>query len=320
MLEQENNEEYTAPTVKGPNPLEIKDLKSFIDSYRQIGFQGTNISLAIDEINRMRNTKIFLGFTSSIISSGLREIITHIVKYKLVDVILVTGGGVEEDLTKVCNPHLMGKFDFKGESLRKRNLNRIGNLIVPTKNYIWLEKWLTEVLDELITGYSKTNPRILTPQEFNKILGLKINNENSFLYWAAINSINVYSLALVDGAIGDIITSYPKRDCLVLDTVQDIYKLNCEGTFCEKSSGIILGGGLIKHQIMNASLLKNGLDHCVIVSTACDYDGSDSGANLEEAVSWGKLCFDNKGVKIVAEATIVFPILVMGSFLGGVER
>ena len=50
--------------------------------------------------------KIFLGFTSNLISSGVREHIRYLVQHKMVDVLVTTAGGVEEDLIKVALPAL----------------------------------------------------------------------------------------------------------------------------------------------------------------------------------------------------------------------
>ena len=49
-------------------------------------------------------TKIFLGFTSNLISSGVREHIRYLVQHSMVDVLVTTAGGVEEDLIKVIIP------------------------------------------------------------------------------------------------------------------------------------------------------------------------------------------------------------------------
>ncbi len=51
---------------------------------------------------------------------------------------------------------------------------------------------------------------------------------------------------------------------------------------------IILGGGVIKHHILNANLMRNGADFSVFINTAHEWDGSDSGAAPDEAISWGK--------------------------------
>ena len=53
----------------------------------------------------------------------------------------------------------------------------------------------------------------------------------------------------------------------------------------------------------------------MFVNTAMEYDGSDAGAQIKEAISWSKLKEDNKAVKIWAEASLVFPILVAQTFV-----
>ena len=44
-------------------------------------------------------------------------------------------------------------------------------------------------------------------------------------------------------------------------------------------------------------------------------DGSDSGALPEEAKSWGKAAADVDSVKVQADTSIVFPLLVAGAFV-----
>ena len=54
--------------------------------------------------------KIFLGFTSNLISSGVREHIRYLVQHSMVDVLVTTAGGVEEDLIKVIILNLTTPF------------------------------------------------------------------------------------------------------------------------------------------------------------------------------------------------------------------
>eukprot|EP00434_Breviolum_minutum_P000498 symbB.v1.2.000432.t1/scaffold32.1/size405148/5 len=81
-----------------------------------------------------------------------------------------------------------------------------------------------------------------------------------------------------------------------------------------KTGVIVVGGGLVKHHCMNANLMRNGADFVVYVSTAQEFDGSDSGARPDEAVSWGKIRVDAKPVKVHAEATLVLPLMVANTF------
>jgi deoxyhypusine synthase len=98
------------------------------------------------EVRQNTKCKIYFSYTSNMISCGVRETIRFLVQHKLVqrlplvflfssfstpqvDVIVTTGGGIEEDIIKCLAPTFVGDFKLEGESLRKRGLNRIGNLI-----------------------------------------------------------------------------------------------------------------------------------------------------------------------------------------------
>jgi len=107
---------------------------------------------------------------------------------------------------------------------------------------------------------------------------------------------------------------------LVIDIVADLFKLNKIAIGAKKTGMIILGGGLIKHHICNANLMRNGADYAVYINTSQEFDGSDSGARPDEAVSWGKIKINAKSVKVYSDITLVFPIIVAETFFKNKEK
>lgn len=83
---------------------------------------------------------------------------------------------------------------------------------------------------------------------------------------------------------------------------------------------LIIGGGVIKHHICNANLMRHGADYSVYVNTGFDMDGSDAGAKPDEAVSWGKIKVEAKPVKVWAEASLVLPILIGETFVRNFDK
>ncbi len=63
---------------------------------------------------------MFLGYTSNLISSGLREIILFLAKHKLVDALVTTAGGVEEDFVKCLGSTILGDYHLAGADLRMK--------------------------------------------------------------------------------------------------------------------------------------------------------------------------------------------------------
>ncbi|KAI8072692.1 deoxyhypusine synthase [Gongronella butleri] len=329
-----------ATLVKGPDfntPLSLTDLLS---SYKHMGFQASSLGEAIDiveqmiewrlsdepldadetddykdpEVRKKTKCKIFLGYTSNLVSAGVREIIKFLVQHKFVDVIVASAGGVEEDFIKCLAPTYLGDFHLKGSELRKQGLNRIGNLLVPNNNYCKFEDWVLPILDAMLEE-QKTKGTIWTPSSMIKRLGEEINDESSIYYWCAKNDIPVYCPALTDGSLGDMIYFHSfKNPGLIVDIAADIRLMNNEAVFAKKTGMIILGGGVIKHHICNANLMRNGADFAVYINTAQEFDGSDAGARPDEAVSWGKIKANSKMVKVYAEASLVFPLIVAATF------
>jgi len=257
---------------------------------------------------------IFLGYTSNLISSGLREVILHLVKFRHVAALVTTAGGIEEDFIKCLGKTYLADFNLDGAELRKRGMNRIGNLIVPNDNYCKFEDWLTPILDTMLAEQKATGV-VWTPSSFIRRLGKEINNEESVYYWAYKNEIPVFCPALTDGSIGDMIYFHSFRSPgLILDIVEDIRNLNELSRKSRKAGMIVLGGGVCKHQIANAMLIRNGADYSVFINTGQEFDGSDSGARPDEAVSWGKIRAGAESVKVFADATLVFPLLVAATF------
>lgn len=75
-------------------------------------------------------------------------------------------------------------------------------------------------------------------------------------YWAWKNKIPVYSPALTDGSLGDMMFFHSfKNPGLIVDILGDLKELNGLAMRAKKSGMIILGGGLIKHHICNANLM-----------------------------------------------------------------
>lgn len=332
------------------------------------GFQATNVGLAIQQIDQMRKwrlsdeewkegiddeslqdpdlrkrirARIFLGYTSNQISSGQREVLKFLVKHKMVDVVVTTAGGIEEDLIKCFQPTYMGDFKLSGRELRKKGINRIGNLLVPNKNYCQFEDWVTPLIEKMhdeqdaawlqwsqdmllwnqaSDGSSPPDKFVWTPSRIIERLGLEMDHDDSVLTWAARNKIPVLCPALTDGSLGDMLYFHAyKRSGFILDIAQDIRKINDLAVQSHATGMIVLGGGIVKHHVCNANLMRNGANFSVFINTGQEFDGSDSGASPDEAISWGKIRINAQPVKVCADATIVFPLVVSQTFAKDVE-
>lgn len=330
------------------------DYEKLLDRYICTGFQATQFGIAVEIVNQMLSERIkpfapetgipdefirprtactiFLAYTSNMISSGIREQIRFLVKNKLVDCIVTTAGGIEEDLIKCLRlgdsatttkttkfaDTFVGHFRLSGASLRENGINRIGNLLVPNDNYCCFEDWILPILDKMVEEQRESGGSIVwSPSKLIERLGLELNHPDSVCYWAAVNKIPIFCPAITDGSLGDMLHFHSfKTPGLILDIVSDIRRINtlAYNTESTKTGAIILGGGVAKHHTMNANMMRNGANFSVFINTAAEFDGSDSGAEPDEAVSWGKVRSDARSTKVTCDASIVFPLLVAKTF------
>ncbi len=290
-------------------------LNDLIDSYRTTGFQATHLAEAVDIVKEMQeeDAKIFLTFTSNIVSSGLREAVTYLAKENLVDVMITTSGSVTEDVIKTFHPFKMGEWDADEKALRDQGINRLGNIYVESDAYVKLEEYLT---GDFFPDFFEEK-KLRTPTEVARELGRDLDDEDSFLTHAARNGIPVFCPALIDAEIGDFLFYYRQEEDpeIGIETLDDWDSLIKESIEAEKTGIICVGAGVPKHQAIMSNLFRGGADYAVYLSTGMEGDGSLSGAPPKEAVSWGKIKQSRKNyTQVEAEATLVFPLLVEAAF------
>lgn len=308
------------PKVQGYDFEKDFDFQTFLNSYATTGFQATHLARAFDIVEEMRreNATIFLGYTSNIISSGLRDIIAYLAKHNHVHVLVTTAGGIEEDIIKCLKPFAIGIFNVSGRSMFETGINRAGNIFIPNDRYLYFEKFINPFLDRLYAeqkekGIIHMSTDII--RELGKEIAKEKNCEESILYWAYKNNIPVFCPALMDGSFGDLVYFMKQRyPNFMIDMTGDSKKIIDLALNAEKTGAIILGAGIAKHFILNANIFREGLDYAVYINTAEEFDGSDSGAQTEEAITWGKISTTAAHVKVHGDATIIFPLLVAGTF------
>ena len=305
------------PEVRGYDFNQPFDFEKFLNAYNTTGFQATNLGEAIEIVKQMRKEKatIFLGFTSNMASCGVREIIAYLTQHKLVDVLCTSAGGVEEDIIKSLKPFVLGDFNASGKMLREKGVNRTGNIFIPNDRYIQWDKMMQSFLKKLHDKQKQTNT-IINCEDFCSELGKEVHDEHSFVYWAAKNKIPLFCPSLTDGSIGDMIYfyKYQNRD-FKIDITDGMVNIVNLALHAEKVGIIILGGGVAKHFVANACLFREGADYAVYINTGYEGEGSNAGANPDEAVPWGKISDKARAVKVWGEASIIFPLLVAGAFI-----
>ena len=273
------------------------DWTELSNAFGSTGLQASEVANAvrvIKEMFRVREAtgeKLILAFTSNLISSGLREIFTEMARKKMIDLVVTTAGGVEEDFIKCLGPTVLGDFSLDGATLRSKGLNRIANLLVPNDNYCKFEEFLLPLLTNMKKKQDETGVA-WSPASMIDYLGEKIADATSFYNQCHENGIPVVCPSLSDGSIGDMLFFHAfKEPGLVLDSAVDLGL--AADTIAAGGGGvnlICLGGGLPKyHSLMAAKLANSEVRRMVLVNTGLQYDGSETGKSMADDTAAGRL-------------------------------
>lgn len=274
------------------------------------GFTGRKLADAVDIMEEMVTREdcfTFLSFPACIMATGTRGVIVELVKRKLVDAIITTCGTLDHDLARTWKKYYHGDFQMDDVKLHQQGVNRLGNVLVPNGSYgTVLERKLTPMFKKILKDRSSISTREIIDE-----VGARIDDESSLLHWCHRNGVPVFVPGITDGSFGSQLWMYYQehRD-LRIDLFQDEQDLSDIVWTAKETGALMIGGGISKHHTIWWSQFRGGLDHAVYLTTAVEYDGSLSGAQVREAVSWGKVKEAADHVTVEGDATITLPILV----------
>ena len=291
---------------------------------------------------------VYMGVAGNLFSTGVRDALRFAAINRQLDRIVVSAGGVEHDLRRLFRHH-----DYNASPLGvaiAAGRQRISNI-----SYIARECTargtsccFPHVLEDAVTWIkaSRRHCRVIetdmvprggepkfrkpvfdaefsrvcvTPsgfyaavaEYFDSVLPAEVADD-SFAIRCARNQIPIYCPSFVDGDAAELLVD---DETVAVDLTEDLNALNRSALKAKRTGMIIIGGGVIKHHVCNANLMRNGADYAVYLSTAQEFDGSDGGARPDEAVSWGKLKADAQSAKVCAEATVAVPVIVGRAFV-----
>lgn len=288
-------------------------VSDFVEGAGNIGFQGVELEKAAKIMVKMRESKakIFLTFTSNMVTSGLRGFFAQAIRLGMANAIVTTVGSIEEDIMKAYGEKFpIGTFHSDDAALHEEGINRVGNIFIKNKSYEKFEGIMQNMLKEL---YKKNHRWAVS--DMLKEIGLRLKDEDSILYQAAKHNVPIYCPAITDGAFGFHAFMFQQEHSdFVIDVVKDFGNILFHTTHDERKGVIVLGGGVSKHHALFACLLNGGFDYAVYMTTAHETSGSMNGATTEEAKSWGKINDSSDVCTVIGDVSITFPLAMAKAF------
>ncbi len=283
--------------------------KIFSEISQSGGFESVNLSAGVDILTEMIHDEKclrFVSFVGAVVSTGLRGIIRDMLRKKWFDVTITTCGALDHDIARHFSSYKEGSFTMDDNQLADQEIHRLGNVLVPVNSYGPL---IEEKMQQFLTEEYNNGVREMGTSEICQMIGKHLG-EDSFLYWAYKNNVNVVVPGIMDGAVGSQIWLFCQNHAdFRLSLTKDADLLSGLIFKAEKSGAFMIGGGISKHHTLWWNQYREGLDYAFYITTAQEFDGSLSGALVREAISWGKVTQEAKQSTLHAEVTTILPFI-----------
>ncbi len=321
-MNNHQKEDFLIRKVKPFNPKFVKKIDDLLMALRDCGFQGRNLGIALDILEKMTSNKnclTVLTLSGAMVPAGMGELISVLIEFKLIDVLISTGANITHDLVDAASNvgHYLGSPNVDDDVLFKYRINRIYDIFLPEENY---DKADVKLLETIQSSFNEKNIQI-TPSEFLQKIGSKLPT-NSILSKAAQNNIPIFIPAFSDSELALKLLKYDYYEGykFQFDILGDVKKFGEIVKKYKEYGTLIVGGGVPRNWAQQIfpmldqfdKIIKMGYNYSVRIHTATEYDGGLSGSTFSEAKSWGKYSLESKHVSVWCDATIALPILITG--------
>jgi deoxyhypusine synthase len=270
-------------------------------------------SAAVDicsELFSNRQYTNILSLAGPLVPAGLRQIVRDLLQARMLHAVVTTGANVTHDLIEALGyGHTVGQSTADDSALRRRRIGRIYDIYVSQRAYEKLEKEAYRILGEI----DKEKRKNISTYELLWEFGKRVRDGNSIIRTAQQKNIPIFCPGIYDSMLGMNMWTFSQTNKLVINPFLDFSKLVDLSYEANKVGAIILGGGLPKHHVLAANILRGGVDAAVQITFDRPEAGGLSGAPLEEAISWNKIVDKRNLATVIGDATIVFPIMVLAA-------
>jgi deoxyhypusine synthase len=282
-----------------------------IQEFKKVGFNGKELAKAYDVMKAMladKDCKKFATIAGALVPGGLKEVIYALIDNDFIDGLIVTGSILTHDLIEAFGEeHFHAPLKIPDYELQKEELNRIYNVVVPTKGFQVLEDGLQIIFPEL-------PQETMSASKFLFELGKKMSVD-CLLKKCADKNIPVYCPSLPDSILGFQVWMFSNMHALKVNPALDQQDLldftwkDSDDTI--KIGALIVAGGVPKHFLqLAAQVAGKALDYAVQITMDRPEHGGVSGASVSEAISWGKIDEHAKTANIIGDASVILPLLI----------
>jgi deoxyhypusine synthase len=323
-----NKQDYLRDVVRH---VDIKsfDARPIIDAYQYMAFQSRTLARAADIYTRMladTDCAVILTLAGSLISAGLKQVITDLIDNNMVDAVVSTGANiVDQDFFEALGyRHYIGSQWVDDQELRKLAIDRIYDTYIDEDHL--------RVCDMTVAAIAgKLEKRPYSSREFIEHMGAWIHAnglkaQSSIIYSSWKKGVPIFVPAFSDCSAGFGLVHHQwenPESHLSIDSVADFREITRLKLEVADTGILMIGGGVPKNFTQDIVVATEILGedrpmhkYAIQLTVADERDGALSGSTLKEACSWGKVdtVFEQM---VYGEATVTFPLLASDAWHRG---
>lgn len=303
---------------KAVRPIEVKagsTVGGLVRRMGAIGFQGRNLSLAVDIWEEMLKSgaTVFFGLAGAMVPAGMRDVVVYLLKKRYIDCLVSTGANLFHDIHETLGRyHWQGSANMDDNALRDAGIDRIYDVFAIEDEFNKADRYIYD-----FAGSLPGRPH--TTREFLSLLGkdlAKRAKKDGIVTTAYKAGVPVYCPAVADSSIGIALALKNGPGHFIFDLIGDVKETASIAAGASVTGVVYVGGGTPKNFIqqteVTATLMCKKVDghkYAIQVTADSPHWGGLSGCTFEEAQSWGKIARRSTHVTVNSDATIALPVI-----------
>lgn len=323
------------------NPIEHMDItaldpRPLVKQMSRMAYSARDLARAADIYQAMLKDpgcNVILCLAGSLISAGLKKVVTDLLRSNMVDCIVSTGANiVDQDFFEGLGfKHYIAPDELKSgmydDELREMRIDRIYDTLIDEDQLRVCDETVGQIADSLET-------RPYSSREFIAEMGAYLQREgkgaDSIVLEAYRRQVPIFVPAFSDcsAGFGLVAHQFARGDGpkVTLDSVKDFLELTQIKVNSADTGLFMIGGGVPKNFTQDIVVAADVLGktvpmhkYAIQVTVADVRDGALSSSTLKEASSWGKVDLAAEQM-VYSEATLAVPLIAGAAYHDGAWR
>src|SRR5512136_3078278 len=162
--------------VRHLNLKGVQSLFDLVQAFQYTSFQSRNVYRCFEVFRKMLRDPeciVFLGLSGAMIPGGMRQVISDMIRMKLVDVIVSTGANMFHDLFEnFGHRHYVGSEEGDDDALRRRRIVRVYDVLMDDHE-------INQVIHLLSRVPEKLDEKVISSRRYLEVLGRRLKDEGS---------------------------------------------------------------------------------------------------------------------------------------------